>query len=66
MRNDGGMEFTHRLADYLVLTDKKPDPGELRLIEPLSDDLPALAGLMALPVGLSIFLWGCLLIAVFT
>ncbi|MFN4019878.1 MAG: hypothetical protein ACK4IC_05115 [Erythrobacter sp.] len=66
MGNLSGMEIVPRLADHARLIANQADPGDLRLVEPLCADLPDLARWMALPVGLSIFLWGCLLIAVFT
>ena len=67
MRNDRGMDLiTARLADYIGVTADRPEPDALLLIEPLCDDVTALVGWMALPVGLSVLLWGCLLTAVFT
>jgi transposase len=56
MRNVGSMAFPPRLADYFGLTAKQPDPGELRLIEPLCDDLPVLAGWRRYP---SAFRFSC-------
>lgn len=67
MRNDGVMvPITPRHADHVDVIGELPVSGRVRLVDPLCDNLPALAGWMALPVGLSVFLWGCLLTAVFT
>lgn len=66
MSNVSGMEIVLRPADHARLIANQADPGDLPLVEPLCADLLDLARWIALPVGLSIFLWGCLLTAVLT